>query len=298
MQANKEFHIRPLDAIGAEVLGINLDTDLDNPTFDKIHNLLLEQEVLLFRNQAIRDEKLVAFARRFGAIQGHPLGKFSPPGYPDILISSNGVKDGQPIGIMDIGQFWHTDGSYLPTPYMFTLLYGLEIPHDANGQPLGDTMFLSATSAYDALSTDLKHKLEGLLAFHSYDFRYQLRLEKNPNVLSAAKAKEDVKHPIVYKHPITGKRAIFVNEGYVTQIESMTKQDAEPLLKQLFAHLEKRQFGYRHKWKSGDLIMWDNISTQHNAIPDYKLPQLRLMKRVTVTSSPRQSASVSSRIHT
>ena len=289
MKANKSLQVRPLDSIGAEVVGVNLDSELDEPTFEEIYNLLLEKEVLLFRNQTIRDEKLVAFAKRFGPIQGHPLGKFSPPGNSDILISSNGVEDGQPIGIMDIGQFWHTDGSYLPKPYMFTLLYGLEIPHDANGLPLGDTMFLSATSAYDALSPDLKQKLEGLFAYHSYDFRYQLRLEKNPNVLSATQAKEDVKHSMVYKHPITGRRALFVNKGYVNQIEGMSREEAEPILKQLFAHLVKRQFGYRHRWKSGDLIIWDNISTQHNAIPDYKLPQLRLMKRVTVTSSARQS---------
>jgi taurine dioxygenase len=291
MHINGSMTLRKLDAIGVEVQGVDLDAGLDSATFAELQSILHDEEVVLFRNQTIRDEQLVRLARQFGDIQGHPTQKFSPPGFPDILISSNGMKDGEPIGITDIGQFWHTDGSYLPKPYMYTMLYGIEIPTDDNGQVLGDTMFLSATAAFDRLRPEMKQKLDGLRGVYSYDYRYQQRLTKNPNVVSAAKKKENATHPVVRSHPITGKKAIYINEGYVNSIEGLPEAESKPLLEAIFSHLQNKQFQYRHKWQKGDLIIWDNNSTQHNAVPDYKLPQLRLMKRIIIKSTPMRSAS-------
>lgn len=284
------FQLSPLGGLGAEVIGLDLESGIDTSTHDALHKLLLEREVLLFRNQRLTDRGMVNFVGGFGMMQGHPLGKFSPPGFPEILISSNGVKDGQPIGIVDIGQFWHTDGSYLPSPYMYTALYGVEIPHDASGNPLGDTMFLSARAAYEALPVAIKTKIQQRRALHSYDYRYNERLKSNSKVLSAAGNREDVSHPIVIRHPVTGKQSLYVNEGYVTQVEGMSAEEGKALLTTLFSHLKQDRFGYRHRWRQGDLLMWDNYLTQHNAIPDYKLPQLRLMKRITLTKSNLQGA--------
>lgn len=283
------FQLRALGGVGVEVIGVDLETGIDGSTLDTLHKLLLDREVLLFRDQNLTDRGMVAFVGGFGTMQGHPLGKFSPPGFPQVLISSNGMKDGRPIGIVDIGQFWHTDGSYLPAPYMYTALYGVEIPHDANGNALGDTMFLSAHAAYEALPTSIKTSIEHRRALHSYDYRYNERLKSNAKVLSAAGNREDVWHPMVVRHPVTGKKSLFVNEGYVTQVEGMPPDEAKELLATLFAHLRLEQFGYRHRWRRGDLLLWDNYLTQHNAIPDYKLPQLRLMKRITLTKSVYQT---------
>ena len=283
----QSFEVRPLANFGLEILGLDLSAGLDESTSEKLQDLLLQKGILLFRDQNLKDQAIIDFANQLGVTQGHPLGKFTSPGFPDILLSSNKMEKGEPIGIMDIGQFWHTDGSYLPIPYMYTLLYGAEIPHDKDGKPLGDTLFLSATLAYEALPDDIKTIIGTLSAFHSYDFRYQLRLKKNPEVLSAAKAKVDIKHPIAYEHPITGRNALFVNEGYVKKIEGVSDMEVERLLKKLFSHLQNPVFGYRHQWKKGDVIVWDNVSTQHNAVADYSRHQSRLMKRVTIKKSSR-----------
>ena len=283
----QSFEVRPLANFGLEILGLDLSAGLDESTSEKLQDLLLQKGILLFRDQNLKDQAIIDFANQLGVTQGHPLGKFTSPGFPDILLSSNKMEKGEPIGIMDIGQFWHTDGSYLPIPYMYTLLYGAEIPHDKDGKPLGDTLFLSATLAYEALPDDIKTIIGTLSAFHSYDFRYQLRLKKNPEVLSAAKAKVDIKHPIAYEHPITGRNALFVNEGYVKKIEGLSDMEVERLLNKLFSHLQNPVFGYRHQWKKGDVIVWDNVSTQHNAVADYSRHQSRLMKRVTIKKSSR-----------
>jgi taurine dioxygenase len=281
--------IRQLDPIGAEVLNLDLESGLQADTFGQLHDLLLSREVLLLRGHVqLADAMFARLGKQFGQVEGHPLGKFCPPNFPEILISSNGVKDGQPIGIFDIGQFWHTDGSYLPAPYMYTMLLGLTIPYSVDGRPLGDTMFLSATAAYDALTSEMKGRLEGLQAVYSYDYQYQQRLARNPKVLNSSKKKEDVLHPVIRKHPITGRKAIFVNEGYVKKIVGLSEADSNSLLKELFAHLLSPEFVYRHKWQPGDLLIWDNNSTQHCAVGDYAMPQLRYMKRVTIKTSSRQ----------
>ena len=288
MHADAGFQVRRLDPIGIEILNLDLERGMDDDLFERLHDLFLAHEVVLLRNQALSDEGFQRLGERFGVIVGHPLGKFSPPGYPDILISSNGVEDGKPIGIFDIGQFWHTDGSYLPTPYMYTLLYGVVIPHDTQGRALGDTMFLSATSAYEGLPSNLKEKLAGMHAVYSYDYQYQQRLAKNPSVLNSAQKKEDVRHAVFRAHPLTGKKALFVNEGYVTRIDELAAEESAAVLKELFAHLSSDRYVYRHSWKKGDLIMWDNNSTQHNAVADYTRAQLRYMKRITIKTSCRQ----------
>lgn len=290
MSVATRLNVRRLNPIGVEVTDVDIEKDLDDDLHASLHDLLLENEVVLLRNQELTDPGFQRLGNYFGSIQGHPLGKFSPPGFPDILISSNGKKNGEPIGIFDIGQFWHTDGSYLPQPYMYTMLYGLEIPQDESGMPLGDTMFLSATAAYEGLPDDLKDTLQGMHAVFSYDYQYQQRLKKNPKVLNSAKKKEDVLHPVFRAHPITGRKTLFVNEGYVTRIAELADADSASVLRRLFGHLLSDRFVYRHQWKRGDLILWDNNSTQHCAVADYNASQLRYMKRITVVRSSRQCA--------
>lgn len=290
MLVKNSVEYRPLGVLGAEIPGVDLGKPVTPATVANIRDILLERELLLFRNQHISDEQYVRFAGSFGPLEGPKLTQFTPPGHPELLIVSNRVADGQPLGLVEVGHFWHSDGSYLPEVDMYTILYGIEIPHAADGTPLGDTLFISATAAYDGLSSALKKRLEGLVAIFSYDFRYAQRIKNNPNVPAAREKSErqDQRHPIVRAHPVTGRKTIFANEGYVAGIEGMSDADSKLLLDDIYAHLYSEKYQYRHRWQPGDVLLWDNNSTQHNAVGDYRLPQSRLMKRTTIkTEWPR-----------
>ena len=275
------FTLRPLSrSLGVEVLGIDLSAGVDPDTFEKLRGVLNEKGALLFRNQNINDEQYIGFARQLGELETHALQK------SHIVILSNGVKDGKPIGLFDAGQFWHSDGSYTSKPSMYTLLYSIEVPRDDNGEPLGDTLLASTLAAYDELPADLKAKLANAQGVFSYKYRYLIRKAANPNATADPSQTErpDVRHPVFRPHPLTGRKGIFVNEGYVKTLEGVPPGESEGLLKRVLAHVTSERYVYRHRWQEGDVLVWDNNSAQHSAIPNYSLPQLRLIKRIGVKS--------------
>lgn len=284
---------RPLAAFGAEVAGVDLSKKPDADLARAIGELLLEKQLLLFRGQNFSDRSFVEFARSLGELQPHTLSHFAPEGCPEILILSNRVEDGRPLGLVEVGHFWHSDGSYLPTLDDWTTLYGVEVPRDANGQPLGDTLFASGVCAYEGLPPALREKAQGRKAIFSYDYRYQQRIKKNATIKPARANSEtkDIAHPVFRTHPVTGRKAVFVNEGYTTAIEGLPATESRELLDALLAHLYSDRFVYTHKWAPGDVLLWDNNSTQHNAVPNYSAQQYRLMKRITIkTMHPMFSA--------
>jgi taurine dioxygenase len=173
-------------------------------------------------------------------------------------------------------------------PSRCSLLYAVEVPMQ-DGQPRGDTVFASTAAAYDALSPEMKARLQGLRAVHSYAYRYYKLTDagkERPRLSEEQTARTpDVVHPVVATHPRTGRKCLFVNEGFTTKIVGMAEDESRRLLDELFAHVRKPQFLYRHKWAVGDLLMWDNVSTQHFAVADYKLPLRRRMQRTTVTGT-------------
>ena len=157
-----------------------------------------------------------------------------------------------------------------------------------NGEPRGDTMFSSMTAAYEALPDGTKRKLGGRLAVNSYVHGYYRDRKSGPRrALSPEQMSQtpDVAHPVVRVHPETGRKCLFVNEGYTTRILDMDETESDALLAELFAHVKRPEFVYRHQWQVGDFLVWDNCSTQHRAVPDYALPQRRLMERTTLTGS-------------
>lgn len=272
--------------IGAEVFDIDLSKGLDDAAFEDAAEALHQNEVIVFRGQTLTAEQQIAFSRRFGDLDVNVRSEFNKDGHPEVLILSNIQKDGNPIGVVDAGRYWHTDLCYLRRPALATILYALEVPMNGN-EPLGDTLFSSMTRAYDALPERMKQRLEGLKAVHSYRYTYEQKardFKLRPNLAQRGTdwLPPDVVHDVVRRHPATGKKCLYVNEGYTTRIVGLPKEESDALLMELKAHAVQPQFQYTHKWQVGDLLMWDNCSVQHKAVPNYALPQRRLIERTTV----------------
>ena len=271
--------------LGAEVTGLDLAIPVDRTTFEEIENLLHGRGVVVFRDQKLTEDQHAAFSRRFGELEIHVAAEYLLPGYPEILVVSNIIENGRQIGLADAGQYWHSDLSYMDNPSRCSLLYALEVPV-RNGIALGETLFASAAHAYDSLPEPVKARVEGLRATHRYGDRYKKQQAAGGrSALAGEQLKKvpDVSHPVVRPHPVTGRNALFVNEGFTVAIEGMTRAESDALLTELFRHITRPELLYRHQWRKGDLLMWDNGLTQHLAIRDYEMPLRRLMHRTTVT---------------
>lgn len=275
-------------ALGAEIRGINLAQALDETTFRAIENALHQHEVIFFRNQTLTPEQHIAFSRRFGELELHVRKDCCKPGYPEIFVVSNIIENGKPIGTQDAGLFWHSDLAYMAQPSRGSLFYALEVPHDDAGQPLGDTLFASMTAAWNALPDNIRQRVAGRRAVTSYAKGYYRDRNSGPRppLTEAQKARTpDVEHPIMRTHPYTRKPCLFVNEGYTARIADLPDDESDHLLNALFEHATRPAFVYRHSWRAGDFLIWDNASTQHRAIFNYALPQRRRMERTTLAGS-------------
>jgi taurine dioxygenase len=275
-------------ALGAEIRGIDLSQPVDEKTFQQIVDAFHEHEVVFFRGQTLTPDQHVAFSRRFGELEHHVRADRCRPGYPELFVVSNVIENGKPIGSQDAGLFWHSDLCYMAEPSRGSIFYAREVPVDDDGEPLGDTLFASATAAYDALPEATKQRIAGLQAINSYAKGYYRDRNSGPRPELTEEQKRktpDMPHPIARTHPHTGKKCLFVNEGYTSRIVGMDGPEGEALLNELLAHATEERFIYRHKWRVGDLLIWDNCSTQHLAIPNYQLPKRRLMERATVKGS-------------
>lgn len=279
----------PMNAgLGAEIARIDLFREMDDETFADIRKAFYEYSVIVFRNQKITEGQHIDFSRRFGEPEVHVLSQYLHPEHPEILIVSNIVENGRNIGIYDAGRYWHSDLSYRPRPSLGSLLYAMEVPHDDKGEPLGDTMFASVTAAYDALPEDVKQRVAGLKAVNSLNYRFE-KLQKdgdaNATLTEEQKKVSEAIHPVIRTHPVTGRKCIFVNDGQTAKILGIPEEESERLLKLLRAQCIRPEFVYRHKWKVGDILMWDNCAVQHLAVADYKLPQRRRMQRTTIAGT-------------
>ncbi|HEX2824724.1 MAG TPA: TauD/TfdA family dioxygenase [Burkholderiales bacterium] len=275
-------------ALGAEIRGIDLSQPLDDKTFQQIVDAFHEHEVVFFRDQTLTPDQHVAFSRRFGELEHHVRADRCRPGYPELFVVSNVIENGKPIGSQDAGLFWHSDLCYMAEPSRGSIFYAREVPVDDSGEPLGDTLFASATAAYDALPESTRQRISGLQAINSYAKGYYRDRNSGPRPELTEEQKKktpDMPHPIARTHPYTGRKCLFVNEGYTSRIVGMDGPEGDTLLNELLAHATEERFIYRHKWRVGDLLIWDNCSTQHLAIPNYQLPKRRLMERATVKGS-------------
>jgi taurine dioxygenase len=272
-------------ACGAEI-GFDLSRPIDDATFAELERHFHDNIVVFFRDQDLTEETQIAFSRRFGELEIHIVKKYLLPSYPEILLISN-IRDerGEHIGLADAGFTWHSDTSYRKCPSRCSLLYAKEVPH-RDGKPLGDTVFSSTIAAYEALPETMKRRLDGLKAIHRYSMRRRIDNSPRPKLTASQLAETpDIAHPIVRTHPYTGRKALYVTAGECIGIEGVPDDEALDLIAELDAHCVKPEFCYRHKWRVGDLVMWDNASAMHLAICDYALPERRLMHRTTVIGS-------------
>lgn len=268
---NQHFEVRPLPGqVGVEIVGLDLTRELNAHDFARVHRAHLDYHVVIFRDQRITPQQQIDFSRRFGVLQIHVLKQFLLAGHPEILIVSNIVENGQPVGLGDAGKYWHSDLSYKELPSLGSMLHAQELPSEG-----GDTLFADMHKAWDTLPEHLRQAVEGKQAVHSYTARYSegknaanWRPTLTPEQLAQVVT---VTHPVVRTHPENGRKALFVSEGFTTHIVGLPEDESRDLLQQLYAHSVRPENVYRHQWQPHDMVFWDNRSLIHLAAgcPDH-----------------------------
>jgi len=274
--------IEPLSAaLGAEVSGIDLRRPLPAADLRRLEQALGAHGILLFRGADINPDEHIAFSRQFGPLESHVVGDFNLPGHPEVFVVSNVKEGGKLKGAVYAGQYWHSDLSYMEKPSLGSLLLCHEMPKVG-----GDTMWANMYMAWDTLSDALKGFLGGLKAVHDYSHAYDTyfaHLKDRPPLTPEQRAKTPpVVQPMMRTHPVTGRKALYVNPGFTTGIVGMPKEESAPILEFLFRHSTRAEFIYRHKWRVHDMMFWDNRCTMHYALADYDFSVRRLMHRTTV----------------
>ncbi|MCC7272023.1 MAG: TauD/TfdA family dioxygenase [Alphaproteobacteria bacterium] len=269
-------------ALGAEVKGVDVADGIGEAQFQAVRDALHRHAVIVLRNQHLSPADQIAFSKRLGPMRISFYNRYAVPDHPELTVVSNIVEDGRAIGIADAGMLWHTDASYLRQPDMYTLLYSLEIPHEG-GKAIGDTMFVNAAAAYEALPDADKRALEGVRAVHSFTHHLEKKrllgnLKRAPLTEAQKKETPDVDHPVVRTHPVTGRKCLFVTEGHTASIVGLPEDESAALLERLWAHLKNPAFIYRHNWRVGDLVVWDNCTAHHLAVFDYGDRRRRLYR--------------------
>jgi len=287
---------------GARIDGLDLRGRLDDAAFAGLEDAFHRHGVVAISDQHLDEPALIAFSRRFGELELNVSSSFHHPAFPNVNILSNRRRpDGKPLGAVDAGEGWHTDMSYNPTPARASILYALEVPM-RGGVPIGDTLFASMAAAYEALEPALKARLEGLEAVHHFAkfYDYMIREKGSPRPpLTAAQraAKPPVVHPMVVSHPLSGRKCLYADPGYSVEVVGLPPEESKALLDFLFAFQTQEAFQYRHKWRVGDVLMWDNIATIHMATGGYAAHEPRLMWRTQVLGdSARYAAANPARI--
>lgn len=268
-------------ACGVEVLGVELTKPLGEATVQQLHRALAENGLLLFRNANLTPEQHIAFSRHFGPLEAHVVGEFNLPDHPEIFVVSNVREEGRLKGAIYAGQYWHSDLSYMKKPSLGSLLLCREVPEVG-----GDTMWANMYLAYETLSDPMKHFLATLRAIHDYSHAYDTyfaKLKERPPLTPEQKAKTPpVEHPVIRTHPVTGRKALYVNPGFTVGFVGMPDEESKPILEFLFHHSTRPEFIYRHKWQVHDLVFWDNRCTMHYALADYDFSVRRHMHRTTI----------------
>jgi taurine dioxygenase len=271
--------------LGARITGIDLAAPLSRDDFALILRMLGTYGVVCFPDQHLDPAVQAAFSRRFGTLEVHVSGAFQVPEHPEVMILSNIVENGRPIGLADAGQDWHTDMSFSRTIAFVNVLHALTVPR-RNGHALGDTLFADMAAAFDDLPAALQTRLETLTATHDFaKFWDMMRVRggegsvRKPLTEAQRAQKPPVSQPMVLRHPLSGRRILYANPGYAVRIDGVSQAESEALLEELFAHQLQPRYQYAHHWTEGDVLVWDNLRTLHYAVPDYGPTEHRLVRR-------------------
>jgi taurine dioxygenase len=252
--------------IGAEISGADLSRPLSNRQMDEIHRALAENCVIFFRDQTLTPEQHLAFGRNFGDLHTHPAAPHAP-GHPELMII-HADKDSPRAN----GEGWHSDVSCDPEPPMGSILYIKQTPPKG-----GDTLFASMYAAYEALSDRMKAYLDGMTALHDGEEAYRGLYKNGPEKAVYPRAE----HPVVRTHPVTGKKALYVNRGFTRRLIGVPRDESTAILQYLYEHMENPLFQCRFRWRPNSVAFWDNRCVQHRAMWDY-WPHTRSGFRVTV----------------
>lgn len=260
--------------IGAEVSNLDLARPLSDAQFEQLYHAMIRHQVLFFRQQPLTPVQHRALAARFGDLHIHPV-------YPH-------AADVEEIIVLDThdnnppdNDNWHTDVTFIDTPPAGAILAARHLPDSG-----GDTLWASGVAAYEALSAPIRTLLSGLQAEHDFtksfqEFKHRGSEAEHARWKKAVASNPPLLHPVIRTHPVSGKQALFVNEGFTTRIVDLTQKESDALLAFLFAHITKPEFQVRWRWQQDDVAIWDNRVTQHYANADY-LPQRRIMHRATI----------------
>ena len=279
--------------LGHEIVGVDL-AHLDDKMFAEIEAAYNRYGTICVRDQNLAPEALIAFSKRFGALDKYVIDKYNHPKYPDIFVVSNIIgDDGKPLGMADAGRYWHSDMWSQKRPPRGSVLYALEIPRDEQGGVYGDTYFASTHAAYDDLPPDLKQRIEGREALYTRVKANAFRAATTPDnersrESAAARstiAMVEIWHPLVRVHPLTGRKCLYLSEGMIAQVSGYSEAESQDLCDELLAHIISKPHVYRHVWRAGDVVMWDNFSVIHKATGDFDLPLRRLVYRTTLSAS-------------
>ena len=266
--------------LGAEIFGADLR---DDSQFAAIKAAFITHSVITIRAQTLDPDDLLRFGRRWGDIN---VNRFfaALDTHPEIAIV---LKEADQTGA--IGEQWHTDHAYDQAPALGSILHAIETPPYG-----GDTVFCSMGAAYDALSDRFKAMLEGLYAWHSSRHVFgasqsETETSKSGRIGNADKATQDALHPVVIKHPLSGRKGLYLNPQFTTQIKGLSRAESDAILGMLYTHCQKPEFQCRVRWQNGDVTMWDNRATWHKAINDYH-GHRRYMHRITIEGCPLDAA--------
>jgi len=276
MNANTQgFTVRPLSpTIGAVVANIDLAQPLPEFELTRLQQALVTHHVLFFEQQSLSPTQQRDFASHFGTLHVHPVYPLIPE-VPEIVVLDTGGHN------LPDNDHWHTDVTFIENPPMGAVLVAVELPPYG-----GDTTWASTIAAFEALSAPMQTFLSGLQAEHNFvktfpEARWGAGTETEARWQEARRKHPPVLHPVVRTHPVSGKRGLFVNEGFTTRILGLQPNESDMLLRMLFAHVSRPEFTVRWRWKLGDVAFWDNRLTQHYALADY-LPTRRVMHRAAI----------------
>ena len=277
-------------AVGAQISGVNL-ARVSDPEFTQIERAWNRHGALLFRDQQLSDDDLLAFSRRFGELDPPPVqehGRQSPEGYPDIYVVSNVLDDkGAPIGALGAGEaVWHTDMSYLAVPPDASMLYSLEVPPSG-----GNTWLLGMQAAWSTLPEALKTEVRGRRIKHDGTYNSGGFLRKGVTPTDDPHQAPGAWHPAVLAHPATGAPMLYLGRRRNSYVEGLSPTDSDALLDALWAHIESPELRYEHRWRVGDLLLWDNRSTMHRRDP-FDNATRRVMHRTQIKGKGEPRASV------